>query len=155
MNADPVVMRHFPSPLTAEQSNGFADRIEEAFARDGFGLYAVEVPGVMPFAGFIGLSVPRFESFFTPCVEIGWRLAAEAHGKGYATEGARAVLDYAFNELGMKEIVSFTSPLNVPSIHVMEKIGMTHDPSETFMHPSVPDGHPLQVHVLYRIRKLE
>ena len=104
-----------------------------------------------PFAGFLGLSVPRFEAHFTPCVEIGWRLGAAHWGHGYATEGARAVLDCAFELLGLEAVISFTAPGNARSRRVMERIGMTYDPADDFDHPLLPDGHPLRRHVLYRI----
>ena len=152
MNADSRVTTYLPSPLTREESDGFANRIQQAFEKEGFGLFAVEISADAPFIGFIGLSVPRFEAHFTPCVEIGWRLAYEHQRKGYATEGARAVVEYGFQTLGLKEIVSFTVPDNIPSRRVMEKIGMTHDPKENFLHPTLPYGHPLQLHVLYRIK---
>jgi RimJ/RimL family protein N-acetyltransferase len=113
----------------------------------------VEIPGVTQFAGFIGLSIPRFEAAFTPCVEVGWRLAAEHWGKGYAPEGARAALAFGFQVLGLEEIVSFTVPGNVRSRRVMEKIGLTYAVGEDFDHPSLPAGHPLRRHVLYRLRR--
>jgi RimJ/RimL family protein N-acetyltransferase len=111
----------------------------------------VEVRGGAAFAGFVGLSVPRFEAHFAPCVEIGWRLAAQHWGHGYATEGARAALAFGFGTLGLEEIVAFTAPRNVRSRRVMEKIGMTYDPADDFDHPLLPEGHPLRRHVLYRI----
>lgn len=150
MNADPRVMEFFLQTLTADESNRMVDRIIGHFATKGFGLWAVEIPNLAGFAGYIGLSVPTFTAPFTPCVEIGWRLAHETWGHGYATEGARAVLQKGFASLGLREIVSFTSPLNVRSIRVMEKIGMTRNPSEDFDHPRVPHDHPLCRHVLYR-----
>jgi ribosomal-protein-alanine N-acetyltransferase len=150
MNADPRVMEFFPRTLTAGESDQMADRIMGHFAAKGFGLWAVEIPDVAEFAGYIGLSVPTFTAPFTPCVEIGWRLAHKVWGHGFATEGARAVLQEAFTSLGLPEIVSFTSPLNVRSIRVMEKIGMVRNPAEDFDHPRVPRGHPLCRHVLYR-----
>jgi RimJ/RimL family protein N-acetyltransferase len=153
LNADPRVMEHFPAPLSSEESDALVARIEAHFDQRGFGLWAVEVPDVAPFVGFVGLSVPRFEAHFTPCVEIGWRLAAEHWGKGYATEGARAVLAFGFETLALAEIVSFTTTGNVPSRRVMEKIGMTHDPADDFDHPALPAGHPLRRHVLYRIAR--
>jgi ribosomal-protein-alanine N-acetyltransferase len=149
LNADPRVMEHFPSVLTRGESDALADLIELHFARHGYGLWAVEIPGTAPFAGFIGLSIPAFAAAFTPCVEIGWRLAAEHWGRGFATEGARAVLALAFGELGLEEVVSFTVPGNVPSRRVMEKIGMTRDPAGDFDHPSAGAGS--ERHVLYRI----
>lgn len=153
LNADPRVREFLPGCLTREQSDASVDAIEAHFAEYGFGLWAVEVPGVTEFAGFVGMSVPRFEAHFTPCVEIGWRLAAEFWGRGYAPEAARACLACGFDTLGQSEIVSFTVVQNARSRRVMEKIGMTHDPAEDFDHPSLPAGHPLQRHVLYRIRK--
>ncbi len=149
LNADPRVMEHFPSVLTRDESDALADMIDSHFDRHGYGLWAVEIPGTVPFAGFIGLSIPAFAAAFTPCVEIGWRLAAEHWGRGYATEGARAVLALAFGELGLDEVVSFTVPANVRSRRVMEKIGMTRDPADDFDHPSARGG--LAHHVLYRI----
>jgi ribosomal-protein-alanine N-acetyltransferase len=153
MNADPVVMRYFPSTLTREESDRAADRVEAHFSQHGFGVWAVEVRESQTFAGFIGVSKPPFEAHFTPCTEIGWRLAREFHGQGFATEGARAVIGFAFGQLGLDELVSFTVPANLPSRRVMEKIGMTHDERDDFDHPRIPEGHPFRRHVLYRLRK--
>ena len=153
LNSDPLVVEFLPKALTREESDAIADRIEAHFAQHGFGLWAVEIPGVAPFAGFIGLSIPKFEAHFTPCIEIGWRLAAATWNRGYATEGARAALDFAFTHLNADEIVSFTVPANLRSRRVMEKIGMTHHPADDFDHPVLPEGHPLRRHVLYRIRR--
>ncbi len=150
LNADPRVMAYFPAPLSRDDSDALVTRIEAHFAQHGFGLWAVEIPHVVPFAGFIGLAIPRFTAHFTPCVEIGWRLAATHWGQGYATEGARAVLRFGFATLGLNEIVSFTVPANRRSRRVMERIGMTHNPSDDFDHPALPEGHPLRRHVLYR-----
>lgn len=153
MNADPRVMEFMPALLSREESDAFATRIEAHFEQRGFGLWAVEIAGGPPFAGFIGLSVPRFTAPFTPCVEIGWRLAAEHWGRGYATEGARAALAFGFETLGLAEIVSFTVPHNLPSRRVMEKLGLTRNPADDFDHPLLPAGHPLRRHVLYRIAR--
>jgi ribosomal-protein-alanine N-acetyltransferase len=153
MNADPRVMEHFPALLSREESDAVAARIEAHFERHGFGLWAVEIVGVAPFAGFIGLSIPRFEAHFTPCVEVGWRLAAEHWGRGYATEGARAALAFGFDSLLLDEVVSFTALGNLPSRRVMEKSGMTHDTGGDFDHPSLPPGHKLSRHALYRIAR--
>ena len=153
LNADPRVMEHFPALLSREQSDERVERIEAHFQQHGYCQWAVEIPGVTPFAGFIGLSVPQFEAHFTPCVEIGWRLAADCWGRGYAAEGARAALLFGFEKLALAEIVSFTVPANVRSRRVMEKLGMTHDPADDFDHPLLPAGHPLRRHVLYRLRK--
>lgn len=153
MNADPRVMQHYPSLLTCEQSDAFADRIESHFEKHNFGLWAAELISTGKFIGYIGLSVPTFEAHFTPCVEIGWRLHAEHWGHGLATEGARAVLHHAFAILNLDEIVSFTTPANVASRRVMEKLGMTRSPADDFDHPSLSEHHPLRRHVLYRIQR--
>jgi RimJ/RimL family protein N-acetyltransferase len=153
MNADPEVMRYFPSTLTREDSDRQVDRIVERTASRGFGFWAVEIPGVAEFAGFIGLSVPGFEAPFTPCVEIGWRLARPFWNQGYATEGAHAARRYGFETLGVTEIVAFTAVGNAPSRRVMDKIGMTRDPEGDFDHPFVPVGHPHRRQVLYRVRR--
>ncbi len=151
MNADPAVMEHFPQVLSRAETREMMARIESFLARHGYGLWAVEVPGVAEFIGYVGLNAPTFEAAFTPCVEIGWRLLAPHWGKGYATEAARAVRDHAFGTVGLKEIVAFTVPANVRSQAVMQKIGMTRDPAEDFDHPRIPAGHPLRRHVLYRL----
>ncbi len=105
------------------------------------------------FIGFIGFNVPSFHAAFTPCVEIGWRLAAEYWGQGLATEGAREVVRCGFEMLGLEELVSFTVPANIRSRHVMEKLGMTHDTAADFQHPGLPENHPLSRHVLYRLSR--
>jgi RimJ/RimL family protein N-acetyltransferase len=151
LNRDPQVMEHFPNRLTRMQSDLFIDRVEAHFEQHGFGLWAAELRGSRTFIGFIGLSVPHFEAPFMPCVEIGWRLGAAHWGKGLATEGARAVVCYAFEFLKLPSIVSFTVPANTRSRRVMEKLGMTHDPEDDFDHPKLIEGHPLRRHVLYRL----
>jgi RimJ/RimL family protein N-acetyltransferase len=153
MNADPAVMAHFPSTLTRAESDALADAIEAHLAARGFGLWAVEIPGVAPFAGYVGLSVPTFDAPFTPCVEIGWRLVAAHWGCGYATEAAGAVLVHAWDVLGLSEIVSFTTAGNARSRGVMERLGMRYDPADDFDHPNLPPGHPLRPHVLYRVAR--
>jgi RimJ/RimL family protein N-acetyltransferase len=152
LNADPRVMEHLPAVLARRESDALAQRICAHFDERGFGLWAVEIPGVADFAGFIGLSVPCFDAPFTPCVEVGWRLATEFWGRGYATEGARAALAFGFERLGLAEIVSFTVPANRRSRRVMERLGMQHSPADDFDHPSLPAGHALRRHVLYRIK---
>ena len=149
LNADARVMEHLPSVLTRAESDALADRIDRHFENHCFGLWALEIPGVVPFAGFVGLAVPAFEAHFTPCVEIGWRLAAEYWGEGYATEAALAALAVGFGELGFDEVVSFTVPENLRSRRVMERIGMAHNPADDFDHPGVSAAR--QRHVLYRI----
>lgn len=150
LNADPRVMEHYPAPLTRAQSDAFVrERIVPQFAERGFGLWAVEVPGVAPFIGYVGLLEHTFEARFTPCIEIGWRLAYSYWGHGYATEAARAAVGFGFADAGLEEIVSFTVPANRRSIAVMERLGMTQDGE--FDHPRLPHGHPLRRHVLYRL----
>ena len=153
LNADPAVMEYFPSTLSRAESDAFAARIRSEMAERGFGLWAVEVPGVAPFIGFTGLAVPRFRAHFTPCVEIGWRIAREYWGRGYAPEAAGKALAHAFVALGLDEAVSFTAAGNLRSRRVMEKLGMTHDPADDFEHPSLAPGHRLRRHVLYRFRR--
>ena len=151
LNADPLVMEHFPAPLGPNESDDLVDRIEAGFEERGWGLWAVEVPGATPFAGFVGLNPATFDAPFTPAVEVGWRLAREHWGRGYATEGARAALSFGFDELALDEIVSFTSDGNSRSRRVMERLGMRRDPADDFENPNLPDGDALRPHVLYRL----
>ena len=155
LNADPQVMEFFPKTLTRAESDAMAGRIREHFVRHGFGLWAVDAPGVAGFMGFVGLAVPSFEAHFTPCVEIGWRLAREHWGHGYATEAATAVLAFGFGDCALEEIVSFTVPANIPSRRVMGRLGMRRTPADDFEHPGIADGHPLRSHVLYRLRRTD
>lgn len=152
LNADPEVMRCLLGPMTREASDEMVDRIEAHFERFGHGFWAVEVVGGPAFIGLIGIARVRFEAPFTPAVEVGWRLARQAWGNGYATEGAREAMRFGFEELGLDEIVAFTVPANTRSQAVMARLGMTHDPADDFDHPLVPDGSPLKRHLLYRAR---
>lgn len=152
INADPRVMEFLFRPLDPEESDALVDRIEARFRQRGFGLCAVELRRDASFIGFIGLAVPLFTAHFTPCVEIGWRLSANHWGHGLATEGALEVVRYAFEQLALDAIVSFTAATNVRSRRVMEKLGMIRDPAEDFDHPALPEEHPLRRHVLYRLR---
>ncbi|MEO8179905.1 MAG: GNAT family N-acetyltransferase [Deltaproteobacteria bacterium] len=152
LNADPRAMEYMPSLLSREQSDALVARITAHFAERGFGLWAVEVLGAAQFIGFVGLSVPRFEAAFTPCVEVGWRLLPEYWGRGHATEAGRAALAFGFEQHGLNEIVSFTTTSNQRSRAVMERLGMTRDLRDDFDHPSLPEGHVLRRHVLYRMR---
>jgi RimJ/RimL family protein N-acetyltransferase len=155
MNSDAAVMRYFPGCLSREESNGLVRRIENHFELHGYGLYAADLRESGEFAGYVGLWTPTFHAPFVPCVEIGWRLDSRFWNRGLATEGARVVLRYGFENVGLEEIVSFTVPANLPSRRVMEKLGMTHDPAEDFDHPRIPEGHPLRRHVLYRMRRAD
>ena len=151
MNADPQVMEFFRGRLNRVESNAMVDRIEKHFSERGFGLWAIEVPGVAAFIGFAGLEVPGISAHFTPCVEVGWRLSFDHWGQGYATEAARLALQYGFGTLALSEIVSFTSATNHRSRAVMARLGMRHDPADDFDYPRLPEGHPLRRHVLYRL----
>jgi RimJ/RimL family protein N-acetyltransferase len=153
MNADQRVMEFFPASLSLAESDALVDRAQAHFDRHGFGPFAVELLEDETFAGFIGLSVPNFDAPFMPAVEIGWRLAFDCWGRGLATEGARAVIRCAFEDLGLDNLVSFTVPQNLRSRRVMEKLGMTHDPRDDFDHPALPESHPLRHHVLYRLKR--
>ena len=155
LNADARVMEHFPSISSREESRALMARIREHFDRDGYGFWAVELKRGDPFIGFVGLGRVSFEAHFTPAVEIGWRLAHGSWGRGYASEGARASLRFAFRELGLEEVVSFTVTANRRSRAVMERIGMHHAPADDFDHPHLSEGHPMRRHVLYRLRRSE
>jgi RimJ/RimL family protein N-acetyltransferase len=147
INADPVVRATLGPVQTREQADASMDVIIAHWERRGFGLWCVDLGGEC--IGFTGLNVPSFEAAFTPCVEVGWRLASQHWGNGYAPEAGRVALDFGFGEVGLDEIVSFTAVTNHNSRRVMEKLGMTYDPSADFDHPNVRG--PLQRHVLYRI----
>ena len=151
MNADARVMEFMPAPLTRQESDALVDRIEAHFRHYGFGLCAVELQRDHSFAGFIGLAVPTFEAHFTPCIEIGWRLAADCWGRGLAIEGAGRMVQYASEVLRLNNLVSFTVPANIRSQRVMKKLGMSHKTADDFDHPGLPEGHPLRRHVLYRL----
>jgi ribosomal-protein-alanine N-acetyltransferase len=149
MNADPLVMEHFPAVQAREESDAFARRAMALIERQGWGHWALEVAGGEPFIGFAGLSVKTFEAPFTPCTEVGWRLARGAWGHGFATEAAKAAVAFGFSELRLAEIVSYTTLRNSRSIAVMERLGMRRDIE--FDHPLIPEGIPQRRHVLYRL----
>jgi ribosomal-protein-alanine N-acetyltransferase len=150
INADPRVMEYFVAPLSAVESDALVDRIEAHFARHGFTFFAVELRATGELIGMVGMAHVPFEAHFTPCVEIGWRIAAAHWNQGLATEGAAECLRFGFEVLGLAEVVAFTVPANRPSRRVMEKLGMVRDPVDDFEHPRLPVGHPLRKHVLYR-----
>ena len=151
MNADPEVMRYFRAPLTRERSDALAEKSRADIDAVGWGLWVVEIADDGAFAGFVGLADRRGTAHIVPAVEVGWRLARKHWGRGYATEAARAAVAYGFDEVGLDEIVSFTSAVNLPSRRVMERIGMTYDPADDFENPDLPEGSPLRPHVLYRL----
>lgn len=154
INADPEVMEFYPATLGTSESNNFADRVQSLIASRGWGFWAVELQTSGEFIGFVGLHKPHHDLPFTPCVEIGWRLAKNCWGKGYATEAAMAALEVAFHQLDLDEVVSFTSVLNTKSAAVMQRLGMTNT-GKNFKHPAVPQDHKLQEHVLYKITREE
>ena len=154
MNADPEVMRYFPAPWPPEQSNAAIDTWLAQFAAQGWSNWAVEITRTGEFIGFIGLSVPRRVLPFSPCVEIGWRLAPPFWHHGYATEGAREALRVGFEVVQLEEIVSFTTLTNLRSRAVMERLGMRNADAD-FEHPGVPEGHPLRPHCLYKLSRAE
>jgi len=155
MNSDPRVAEHFLSTSSREQSRASMARIRAHFDRHGYGFWAVEVKGGDSFIGFVGLGTVPFDAHFTPAVEIGWRLAHPSWGHGYASEAARASLRFAFLQLGLDEVVSFTVAANHRSRAVMERIGMHRAAVDDFDHPRIPEGHPLRRHLLYRLQRSE
>jgi RimJ/RimL family protein N-acetyltransferase len=154
MNADPVVMHYFEAPMTRQQSDEAINRYLAAFDREGFSFFAAYLRDTGDFAGTIGLQTMRdvVPNLPQPAVEIGWRLTHAAQGKGLATEGARAIVDFAFYQLALKQVVAITAIQNQQSRHVMEKLGMTHRPELDFDHPRVPAGHQYHRHTLYSLR---
>lgn len=153
INQDEEVMEYFPKVFSAGETIALVEKIKNKFATHGFGWYAVELKETHKFIGFIGLNIPDFEASFTPCVEIGWRLAKEYWGQGLAVEGARKCLEIGFNEFNLDEIVAFTAKINLRSERVMQKLGMVRDYAGDFYHPKVPRKHELSLHILYRLTK--
>jgi RimJ/RimL family protein N-acetyltransferase len=155
LNADPRVTEFLGEPLSTAKSDALVEAIIERFESQGFGFWALELAGSAPFIGMAGLNIPRFDAPFMPAVEVGWRLDPTFWGCGYATEAARAALDFAFTTLGLDEVVGFTAQGNVRSRRVMERLGMHRDPSDDFDHRLVAEGSALRRHVLYRIGRPE
>jgi RimJ/RimL family protein N-acetyltransferase len=151
MGQDPIVMKYFVSLMSREESEAMMIRMKNNWEKNGFGVFAVEIPGVHDFAGFVGFAYPKWEAPFTPCIEILWRLIPAVHNKGYCTEAARTCLEWGFKEKGFKEIYSFAYPKNIASWKVMEKIGMKREGE--FEHPMVQEGHELRKHLVYRIER--
>ncbi len=151
INQDPKVIEFLLGPLSLQQVNDFIIAMNLQYELRGFTCWAVVLKDTNECIGFIGLNYPQWESHFTPAVEVGWRLGSKFWGKGYATEGAKAALDFGFQKCGLDEIVSFTVPANVRSIRVMEKIGLRRDIDGDFSHPKLPVDHRLSQHILYRL----
>lgn len=158
INQDPQVMRYFPSTVDRTGTQAMIERIQNNFNERGFCFYATELKSDGALIGFVGLNVPsfaipHFQPKGQPVVEIGWRLSAVHWGKGYAPEASKEVLRHAFEDIGLEEVVSFTAKINQPSIRVMEKIGLQHNPEDDFIHPMLEASSPLSEHVLYRLAK--
>jgi RimJ/RimL family protein N-acetyltransferase len=154
LNADPEVARYLGAGTRNRgASDALVDQFVEHWRAHQFGLWAIERTEDGAFLGFTGLARPTFEAHFTSAVEVGWRFAREAWGHGYATEAARAAVEFGYVVRGLDEIVSFTVPANLPSRRVMERLGMTHDARDDFDHPRLPEGDPLRRHVLYRLHR--
>ena len=149
MCADKEVMEFFPNIWSLKQTSEFIKRMQNSFRDNGYCYFAVDVLKSKEFIGFIGLSLQTFEAEFTPCVDIGWRLKKSAWRKGFATEGAKVCLDFAFGELNLNSVVAIAPELNLKSQQVMKKIGMTEQP--TFLHPAIEDNDPLKKCALYKI----
>lgn len=152
LNADPEVMQYFPKPLSTEESNNMANKIRNLIAGRGWGMWAAEEVKQRKFMGFVGLNTPTQDLPFTPCVEIGWRLAKNFWGHGYATEAGQVVLKVAFETLKLPQVFSFTSVANKKSQAVMKRLKMVNT-GNNFEHPDVPLGNPLREHVLFKINK--
>ncbi len=151
LNTHPLVVESLGSSPTRAESDRVVDHINEEMGREGWGLWAVEVTGGAPFVGMVGLHRVQAELPCAPAVEVGWRLQPDQWGHGYASEAATASLRFGFDEVGLDEIVAFTTTMNTRSQSVMERIGMVHDPDRDFDHPRLPPGSPLRRHVLYRV----
>ena len=152
INKDSDVMKYYPSTLTESESNLFAKKLEMLISERGWGFWAVALKSNSQFIGFVGLHKPEADLPFTPCTEIGWRLSKKYWGNGYATEAASIVLKFAFDKLQLKEVASYTSPLNIKSKSVMERLNMVNT-MQNFEHPSIPKEHKLREQVLYKVTK--
>lgn len=151
MNADEEVMEHFPNTLNEKESREMFQKLNARLVETGKCFWAAELKENKDFIGFVGLSEPNFEADFMPCTEIGWRLRKQYWGKGYATEGANACIQIGWDDFGLEEILSFAVTDNLPSIHVMQKIGMEYD--KNFIHPKLKQWPEIEECVLYRIKK--
>lgn len=155
INQDPKVLEFLRGPLTMQQINDFIPAVNQHQEKHGYTLWATELKETGQLIGFVGLNYTDWPAPFTPAVEIGWRLGSQYWQKGYATEAAKASLDYGFKKCKLQEIVSFTVPANIRSIRVMEKIGLKRDWNGDFSHPKLPIDHQLSLHVLYRLKATE
>ena len=154
LNADKEVMKYFPNILSRKESDELAERCRSLIMQRGWGLWATELKASGDFIGFVGLHIPKPSLPCAPCTEVGWRLAKQYWGNGYATEAAAEALRFAFSVLDLAEVVSFTAVANQLSRAVMQRIGMI-DTKINFFHPDIPENHPLSEHVLYKITQSE
>lgn len=150
LNLDREVRRYFPNVLMPYESDALAKKLRDRLQTNGWGFWAVELVAESRFIGFVGLDRPSFAPFASQ-VELGWRLSRDVWGRGYATEAAEAAVTFGFTTLGLRELIAFTVPSNLPSRRVMQKLGMQRDEAADFLHPNVADGHELKPHVLYRL----
>jgi RimJ/RimL family protein N-acetyltransferase len=153
LNQDVDVMRYFPNVFSHQETVDLVTKIKNKFRAHDFGFYSCELKNTGQFIGSIGLNVPDFSAHFTPCVEVGWRVAKEFWGQGLAVEASQKCLEIGFNQFGLDEIVSFTAKINTNSQRVMQKLGMTNNEAEDFHHPKLDHNHSLALHVLYRMPK--
>ena len=151
INADPLVMEFYPATLSRGRSEALIERFEACFRQRGFGLWALELPGERPLVGYVGLFPVEIDVAFAPAVELGWRLARDCWGRGIASEAANAVIAFAFDRVQVPELIAYTAAVNERSRRLMERLGMSRDPTEDFQHPGIADGDRLQPHVLYRL----
>lgn len=154
LSADPTIREFFPDLLSQQRAYELVDEDREIVAKNKYGWCAAELKETGEFIGMFGLTTfSDILPFYAPGLfELGWYLATDHWGKGLATEGGQGALDYAWQTFGSHEVVAFTATINLPSRRVMQRLGMTHDPSEDFDHPKVDIGHRLRPHVLYRIQ---
>lgn len=151
LNSDEEVMKHFPKTLSKNEVKEFIGRLKKHYDKNGYTYYATEIIETKEFIGMIGLAYQEYKSNFTPAIDIGWRLKRDAWGKGYATEGAKRCLEYAFNELEINKIISVCTVKNKKSENVMKKIGMTK--KGEFNHPELINHPEYKRHYCYEINK--
>ena len=151
MNSDPEVMRYLLEPLTRSEARELLNRLRDNIDQYGWGIWAVEVHGI--FAGMVGLNTPKWQLPFSPCTEVLWRLRKEFWSRGIACATATQAIECGFTKLGLSEIVAFTTPSNLRSLRLMERLGFQRDHHGDFDHPAVPEGHPLRPHLLYRKKR--
>ncbi len=153
MNADLSVMEHFPKPLTKSETAELIDRLKNHYNKNAYTYFATEILESGEFIGFIGLAFQEYKTDFTPAVDIGWRLKKSAWGKGFATEGAKKCIEFAFDELNLDRVISICTKRNFKSENVMIKIGMKK--RLTFDHPELEAYPEYQKCTCYEMRKID